>query len=395
MTFKHTNFEDSSTMRSLVKIAQEKGWVKEEPLKKTAAPKTDLSPSKSFVDNLLKLCTGLRSAGFEKQAEELESKLVQYKQAGALYDVGNEKGEDLVHAAHPKGSHKMENIDSKEATFEDILDKHIKMLDVANSKPTGKNSSAQEILDAVKVTLGAFTLVRKAEESLDDLYSQAATALAKFRQIYDSMDLQLGKEAGGNNTYFNALQNILNKKSVYTSSGLENSLTNSINSFKSDEEPGWFSNATETQRWQDTIMPMIGIANRYASQWNTIIGKIYNIEASAKTQEVASKFDPDVQPNENVQNKPQVVDKVQPLLDAFDGLMKQMALYQARLKFSKLPNAGALTGWLGKAIGQIKSTKEELAGNQYKSDDKILSHYQDEYNDAKYKLDAFERTYNI
>lgn len=153
MTFKHSDFNSSPTMRSLVKVAQEKGWVKEEPLQKTAVPKVDLNPSNSFVDNLLKLCNGLRSSGFDKQADELESKLVQCKQAGALYDVGNEKGEDLVHAAHPKGSHKMENVDSKEATFEDILDKHMKMLDVANGQPTGKHSSAQDILKTVKRVL--------------------------------------------------------------------------------------------------------------------------------------------------------------------------------------------------------------------------------------------------
>ena len=153
MTFKHTKFEDSTTMRSLVKVAQDKGWVKEELLQKTAAPKVDLIPSKNFTENLLKLCVGLRATGFEKQAEELEIKFLQFKQANSLYDVGNETGEDLVHAAHPKGSHKMEDIDSKEATFEDILDKHMKILDVTNKQPTGKYASSEDILRSVKRVL--------------------------------------------------------------------------------------------------------------------------------------------------------------------------------------------------------------------------------------------------
>lgn len=158
MTFKHTKFEDSSTMRSLVKVAQDKGWIKEEPtLQKTAAPKLDLEPTGNLTENLVKLCTGLRASGFDKQADELESKFVQYKKANAEYGVTDEKGEDLVHDAHPEGSHKMEDIDSPEATFEDILDKHVKMMQVVDKEPNGKLSSANQILNAVRKVLAQST----------------------------------------------------------------------------------------------------------------------------------------------------------------------------------------------------------------------------------------------
>ena len=128
-------------MRSLVRVFQEKGLLKDEPIQKTAAPKFDLTPSGDLIDNLMKLCSGLRRSGFEKQAEELEGKFIQYKRANSLYNISGEDGEDLVHAAHPNGSHKMENIDSDEATFEDILDKHLKTLNVVNKQPTGKLAS--------------------------------------------------------------------------------------------------------------------------------------------------------------------------------------------------------------------------------------------------------------
>lgn len=153
MTFKYTKFEDSVTMRSLTKVAQDKGWIKEEPVVKTAAPKLDLKPSEDLTENLLKLCSGLRASGFEKQADELESKFVGYKRAQSLYGVSNEEGDDLVHAAHPKGSHKLEDVDSKEAVFEDILDRHNQFVNVVNKKPVGKLSSSRHVIDTVKVIL--------------------------------------------------------------------------------------------------------------------------------------------------------------------------------------------------------------------------------------------------
>ncbi len=142
-------------MRSLIKVAQEKGWVKEETITKTASSTTDLSPTSSITENILKLCSGLRQSGLEKHAVELEDKLFAYKQAQTLYEAHKETGEDLVDQAHPKGSHKLEDVDSSEAVFETIVDKHIKMVQMIDKKPTGKLASSKEILDAVKVALGA------------------------------------------------------------------------------------------------------------------------------------------------------------------------------------------------------------------------------------------------
>lgn len=158
MTYKHVKFEDAPIMRSLEKVAQEKGLVKAEPLTKTAAKKTDLTPTTSLLDNVLKLCAGLRERGFEKQANELEVNLLNYKKAEAtLYETSPEKGEDLVHAAHPKGSHKLEGLDAEDdgAVVEDILDQHAKSIQTIEKKPTGKLASTQEAIEAVKVAIGA------------------------------------------------------------------------------------------------------------------------------------------------------------------------------------------------------------------------------------------------
>ena len=60
----------------------------------------------------------------------------------------------LIEAAHPEGGHQMENVEG-DAYVEDILEKHLKMLDVADQSPKGKLASSKGVLDAVKVALGA------------------------------------------------------------------------------------------------------------------------------------------------------------------------------------------------------------------------------------------------
>lgn len=168
MTFKHVKFEDSPIMRSLEKVAKEKGLIKNDPISKTAsAAKTlDLIPTNDFMSNLFKLCEGLRSQNLHKYANELENNFLNYKRAQTLYETSPEKGEDLIGAAHPKGSHKLEDLDSDEATVEDILDQHLKIIEVVNKKPSGKLSTASGI-NAVKKVLGQSTL---SPEQIANLY---------------------------------------------------------------------------------------------------------------------------------------------------------------------------------------------------------------------------------
>lgn len=152
MTFKHGKFEDSATMRSLIKVAEQKGWVTSEPLKKTASESIDLSPTSSLTENVLKLCAGLRQSGMHKYADEVEKNFFNYKRASDIYDVTGEEGKDLVDAAHPDGSHKMEGMEG-DAVIETILDQHLKDTEVVEKKPSGKLTDASSILRAVKMVL--------------------------------------------------------------------------------------------------------------------------------------------------------------------------------------------------------------------------------------------------
>lgn len=154
MTYKHTSLWDSELGRSLEKIAIAKGLVKPEVLQKQASV-LDLSPSPDLMDNIFKLCTGLRAEGLTKEANEVETFFLKYKRAQTLYQAHLETGEDVVHSAHPKGSHHLVDVDGEEATVEDILDKHTKIVKMIEKMPTGKLSSAKQIMQAVKIALAS------------------------------------------------------------------------------------------------------------------------------------------------------------------------------------------------------------------------------------------------
>ena len=177
MSFKHNNLS-SPVLRSLAQSAFNKGQL---PIKQAEASEPlDLTPSSMLMDNIVRLSQGLRIRGLYKEAQEIEQNFLSYKQANALYDVSGEKGEDLIQAAHPKGSHKLEGVAGDEATFEDILDRHAKMLQVVEKKPTGKLSSSAHILQAVKKALGQAAamkdpqaLIQSASNDMDRVYKMA------------------------------------------------------------------------------------------------------------------------------------------------------------------------------------------------------------------------------
>jgi hypothetical protein len=187
MSWKHAKFEDSTVFRSLEKIAQEKGLVKNTEVVKTAAKTLDLTPSSNLTDNIIKLCAGLRAQGMSKFAEDLELKFINYKKAQTLYETFKETGEDLVDQAHPKGSHKLEGVDG-DATVETIVDRHLKMLDVVNKTPKGKLASNHQIINAVKMALGQ-VVDSEANQTAKDAYSEAiklmVPSLQKIVDLYN------------------------------------------------------------------------------------------------------------------------------------------------------------------------------------------------------------------
>lgn len=198
MTFKHIKFEDSPIMRSLEKVAKEKGLVKEPTVlekiaSRPAVKKVDTTPSSSMMDNIFKLCAGMRKQGLVKEAAELESNYFNYKQAQTLYEAHKETGEDVIQFAHPKGSHKLEGVEGDEATVEDILDKHVKFLNMVEKKPTGKLSSSAHVLSEVKRALGQ---IQAPKESRSDLYASLNERLGKIIPLIGATLIILKTDGG-------------------------------------------------------------------------------------------------------------------------------------------------------------------------------------------------------
>jgi hypothetical protein len=168
MTFKHSKQFDSALMRSLEKVAFQKGMTKSEPITKQASTEPlDLIPSSNLMDNIVKLTAGLRAQGLTKQATEIEQSFFNYKKAQTLYEAHKETGDDVINSAHPKGSHKLVDVDSDEAVVEDQLDKHIKFLKMIEKEPTGKLSNANSIMSAVKMALGIDPLILRKDNISD------------------------------------------------------------------------------------------------------------------------------------------------------------------------------------------------------------------------------------
>lgn len=155
MTFKHIKFSNSPVMRELERLSISKGEFKPEVVvKEVAMKKVSFVPTNDLDNDILKLAEGLRSKGFEKDAEALEAKFVLYKEAGThLYRAIDEDGDDLIDFAHPDGEVRVG--DSEHGVVETLLTGHKKMLDVVNKAPTGKFAkAANELVEDVGGILG-------------------------------------------------------------------------------------------------------------------------------------------------------------------------------------------------------------------------------------------------
>jgi len=249
MTFKHTNFEDSETMRSLVKLAKEKGLVKEDPLQKIASKKSklDLKPTESLSENLMKLCGGLRASGMKKYAEELESAFLMYKQAAA-----SECDNDLVQDAHPKGSPLLEGV-AGDAVIETIIDEHLAMMKVVNKMPTGKLTNAKltnakSIINAVKISLGEDDKITQLLANIRTLVTQAGNMMKQFAEKANK-DLTL-QHVGS--SLEDLISNTLNNPTLDALETFNSEIDDAISIAK----PGWSGMGAEKSTW--TVISALG-----------------------------------------------------------------------------------------------------------------------------------------
>jgi hypothetical protein len=386
MTFKHTKHWDSELSRSLEKVAISKGLIKPEPaIKKSAAviKQADTTPSSNLMENIFKLCAGMRSNGLIKEAVEVETNYLNYKSAQTLYEAFKETGDDVIQQAHPDGSHKMEDIDSDEATFEDILDQHVKILQVMDKKPSGKLSSAAQVLRAVKMVLAD-------DPTMGSVSAQLGAKMDEIRRFMVNIRTYANKltfDGTSNSSIDNIIELSHNPSIDYL-----DKMKDGINFLKRRMNPGSFD--------QYMSMRFGGLSK---DDWSVVSGSLDTALADVedaialRTQYNELKNKGEVSGIQS-DNKPVVPNTITPsepsqnLIQRYENLIQTIGLYEARIQSKGLPNAAVLSEWLEKAKVQFaQKSLDEYSKSSYKNDNEVIQNYTDKLNNIKSKLDGFNQ----
>lgn len=397
MSFKHIKFEESFVMRSLEKLCKEKGLIKNESVKKEASVKLDLTASSNLMENILKLCSGLRLYGFDKQANELELNFLKYKKANTLYETSKETGDDLINAAHPNGSHKVDVLGDDLAVVETILDRHLKMLKVLDKKPTGKLVSSN-IINSVKKALAE-----------DNEYKEFISIISDFSKFigYISDNFNLVQRKVDKSTLLRSLiphrlitdeakiirikdeiQNIVRSK-AFTSRTISEivEMMNKIIVLLKDVKITQESNLTLEQK-----LGLIKKMESFIIQLNNL-----SVKVQSKNENLYLNKPDDVKKVDNTKvvvtpaaNTTQDAAKL--LIKKFKDSMNLIGLYKARVIAKELPNSANLIQWLDvDAMSYFDKYSKELEASEYKSDPDVIASYTKKLNDGNSKLEAFRQ----
>lgn len=122
-------------------------------------------PSSDLVQDVARLAFAMRRKGFIVQAEELEDRLVIFKQAeSALYNITNEKNKDFIDMAHPDGDFQVDGFGELGAV-ETVESAAAKIRAVTEKNPTGKLAGLSDIA----------ALIKSAQLGLEDVETATTT----------------------------------------------------------------------------------------------------------------------------------------------------------------------------------------------------------------------------
>lgn len=197
MTLKHIGFYDSLVMRELERQAVKNNSAPTSKLKSIIkSAKISNSKDKFYLPtgdlfaDLVRLSEGLRQNGFVETAENLESKILAYKQASSEYI-------SELSSAHPDGDVVMGEASEGLGDVETLESTHDKILQVINKQPTGKqaNQKITSILRASEEVLGLKKKAQEGEgESVEDLFSgRASSKIALIAEINEIIATQFTK----------------------------------------------------------------------------------------------------------------------------------------------------------------------------------------------------------
>lgn len=393
MTFKHMKFEDSPTMRALEKVAKEKGLVKPETLQKSAAvtKKADYTPTANLMENIFKLAAGLRAIGLTKEATEVETNYLKYKQAQTLYETSKEKGEDVLQEAHPKGSHKLEGVDGEEATVEDIIDQHLKMMKVVEKKPTGKLSEAKskDILKAVRIALAGTDEenTSAAKEIFISLINETSNLASRIMRNEDLSDWTYHSPINFGN--FREDEEAGTGVATGTTKGHMEVLLSNLNELA---KKGPSQETTrELQKNINTLTSLI----RDADNIDPVSRSKYSTEARGiytKTPQILSTLRgeaPAVKPN--TITIPEVTMKataLAPLFNQLDTLKNKVSLWKS---FRSVAQNQAAMNWIKEELEALEDINKRYMAVQEGQEDAAAPHMKFELNEENNNILEFEK----
>ncbi len=103
MTFKHITYGERVVMRSFEKVARERNIFGPDPIVKEASVESYESTN-DLLSDMLHLAYGLKDKGFVTEANSLEDRIFEHKQAAkAVEKAVKDEGEKMLEDAHPEG----------------------------------------------------------------------------------------------------------------------------------------------------------------------------------------------------------------------------------------------------------------------------------------------------
>ena len=399
MTYKNTKFNESPVMRSFEKLAVKKGLVKPEEIKKTASKKSlDLTPGPNFEENILKLCAGLRDAGFTKQAVEVETKFFNLKKAVHLYDTHGETGDDVIQAAHPDGSHQMKDIDG-DAMVETILDKHKAIQNMLAKEPNGKLATARNLAKVIKTAgktsnsaaVNAIKILF-AQEVKSDLATDLKDAANSVKQV-----VTIAEKVGGlSDSVLSWAQErlvIVQKPMEVVQSnpndiaGIKSSVGDAIsatNALLRNLHPNFLHNYLPN--WLNKGVDDDATWNAIESKLNFAVDKL-KAANEAVIQQVSSPEDknqPTSKPGEVA-----ATPKVTELQQQYASLKSEVGRYMAQIKAQQSPNSQKMLGYLGNVLQYLNDQKSAFDAVEAEYKDVSADAYAQRAGMVKQKLDNF------
>lgn len=152
----------------------------------------NVSPTADLTQDVARLAFAMRRKGFVSQAEELEQKLVIYKQAEcALYNVTPEKNSDFIQFGHRDGDVEIIEGAGELGTIETIESIADKILAVTRKQPTGKlpgKMAISELANIIKNAQSSDYLPDTGEEVIS-----GATEATEKEQIQKDVQEIVGK----------------------------------------------------------------------------------------------------------------------------------------------------------------------------------------------------------